>query len=666
MSLLLAFALSTATSAPVTLSPDLHEVSNLKMFAKNITLNPTQIAALRKNQFFVCPSADENLYTAYGENDYENVPSLLTADNLLQIYHIFFDSTLRTAEQSKMLPDLEAMTAAMQRQSLATLDALKGSPLEAAATKNAAYFTVAAQLLGQKPATNGAVSQLADAEKALISAHEGFETSAIFPYKMDYSQFIPRGHYTKSPELTRYFLAMMWYGLAPISVEIQENGVLRPAPELAQQALLAAHDLEASGALPRWEKLYEITALFAGRANDATPPEWNGAAKQVFGEDVRSYGDPAKLATFLADVHKIHPPLIVSKRTKDANAGPIQIRFMGQRAIPDSYILQELSDPDARPFPSPLDVFSVLGSARATQILDGNASAFNPKGWADYRPIRANLTQQFANLAPSVWRSDLYWNWLNVIRPMANPLPATAPAFMRTNAWMDRCLDAALGSWAELRHDTILYAMQSVAEMGDGDEDQPYTPGYVEPNAELYTRLTAAVQQMHDELKTRGYLSTDAGDLFTDFQSTIAFFKSAAEKELAGKPLSRQEHLRIRKMEGDLESLNTRMQTIGNNYQMLSTDDLFMALVADVHTANGQALEVGVGQADHIVAVIPIEGKLYLARGTGFSYYEFKRPVAQRMTDEQWKAMLRANKSPARPFWTSSYFVASPLKEKNQ
>ena len=28
----------------------------------------------------------------------------------------------------------------------------------------------------------------------------------------DYSQYIPRGHYTRSEELKKYFKAMMWYG----------------------------------------------------------------------------------------------------------------------------------------------------------------------------------------------------------------------------------------------------------------------------------------------------------------------------------------------------------------------------------------------------------------------------------------------------------------------
>jgi len=46
----------------------------------------------------------------------------------------------------------------------------------------------------------------------LIEAHAGFSDSPIFKYKEDYSQYVPRGHYTRSETLKAYFKAMMWYG----------------------------------------------------------------------------------------------------------------------------------------------------------------------------------------------------------------------------------------------------------------------------------------------------------------------------------------------------------------------------------------------------------------------------------------------------------------------
>jgi hypothetical protein len=63
--------------------------------------------------------------------------------------------------------------------------------------------------------------------------------------------------------------------------------------------------------------------------------------------------------------------------------------------------------------------------------------------------------------------------------------------------------------------------------------------------------------------------------------------------------------------------------------------------------------------------VVPIEGKLSLARGATFSFYEFKHPASDRLTDEKWQAKLKGGSAPALPVWTKSFLVpgkARPLK----
>jgi hypothetical protein len=38
------------------------------------------------------------------------------------------------------------------------------------------------------------------------------------------------------------------------------------------------------------------------------------------------------------------------------------------------------------------------------------------------------------------------------------------------------------------------------------------------------------------------------------------------------------------------------------------------------------------------------------------SYYEFKQPINNRLTDEQWKQMLESGQTPPKPDWTNSFF----------
>lgn len=661
----LSFAQTVPANKPYKVSADLKQVANRKAFLKQHPLTKQQKAALAKNLFFTCTSDDKALYWAYGRNEYHNLTSIVTADNVLQIYHIFFESTLRSVEQTVLVSEVEKLSEAMLKQSEKRLQSLKGTPLEQAAIKNAAFFGVACELIGAEAKLSGSAKTMMDKELALVNAHQGFATGAIFPYEVDYSQFIVRGHYTKTKELGRYFQAMMWFGLVPFSVEKLSNGQPVLAKEQVVQSLLVTRDLVESDAYARWKKIYDVTSVYAGEANNLTPTEWSVALKKVFGADPdeKQFANDAKQRAFLAELRSMRkPPIVNQHRSRSgAVAGALQFRFIGQRAIPDSVVLQELSEPDMRPFPSPLDVMSVLGSARATALLDGNPSKYNPKGWKEYQMLRIGLETKFKALPAATWSKDLYWSWLDCLRQNLKPAQAGYPSFMRNQAWQDKSLYSSLASWAELRHDTILYGMQSVAEMGDGDEP-PKVLGYVEPNLPVYRRLTALVKQNRDALKSRGYLTERVGEQFDSFLETLAFFTDVSEVELRNGKLSRADHDRIRVIEGELESLHNSIQTVDAEYQVLSQDDLDIALVADVHTAFGQALEVGVGRADHLVAVVPIEGKLYLARGSALSFYEFKQPISNRMTDEAWKKRLNAKKAPPRPDWIKSFFVNQPLK----
>ena len=77
-------------------------------------------------------------------------------------------------------------------------------------------------------------------------------------------------------------------------------------------------------------------------------------------------------------------------------------------------------------------------------------------------------------------------------------------------------------------------------------------------------------------------------------------------------------------------------------------------LVADVHThgVEGTVLEEAVGNVDLILVACPGPGnRVFLAAGPVLSYYEFKHPMADRLTDEGWRALLDSPDRPERPPW---------------
>ena len=81
-------------------------------------------------------------------------------------------------------------------------DRLEGD-LREAARRNVAYLAVAAQLIGSSSPVPEIVSDEVSGELAKIQAHAAFAESDIFVYNEDYSQYVPRGHYTRSEILKR-------------------------------------------------------------------------------------------------------------------------------------------------------------------------------------------------------------------------------------------------------------------------------------------------------------------------------------------------------------------------------------------------------------------------------------------------------------------------------
>lgn len=639
---------------PYRVSSDFHEVANRKQLASVLTLGATHKTLLQKNLFVVAPRGDDQLYYVYGENDYRNFPSLVTADAVLHIYHVFFDGTLRQIEQTALMPKVQRLAAKMLA---ASEQAAQSSDpaVKAAAAKNAAYFAVADALLkGEKTSSN----PLVDTELKRIQAASGLSYSAIFPCKVDYSRFIVRGHYTKNETLKRYFRAMTWFGMIPFQLADDQG---KPQPDQIQMALLAAQTLRTSGEEADWQAIYEPTSLYVGTSNMITPQELRTAAADAGVASVSMV--QGKAGQLVQAVRSLRKSKIQAHVGTNVDTKAVQFRFMGLRYIPDSEMLQRLTG-ESRPMPSGLDVMSVLGSNSASRILDRNPGRYNPKNWGGYTPERAKLTVEFAQLPTSTWSSNLYWGWMDTIRLLLKPSPNGFPEFMRSEAWQLKNLSSALAFWTELRHDTILYGEQSVAEMGGDDEVPPYVKGFVEPNVAVYQRLMDLSQQSRTEVKKLKLLDQEGMDHFIAYEKLLGFLLKVSKKELAGTPLTKDEHNEIRHVEGKMSDLTEEMLKYGITFKALTEDDLNMALVADVHTADPFALEEGVGKADTLLAIVPIEGKLYFARGSVFSYYEFLQPVAQRMTDETWKKSLADGKDHPRPHWVTSYFTTEKLKEK--
>ncbi|MFC1635076.1 DUF3160 domain-containing protein [Planctomycetota bacterium] len=633
----------------------------------------------------------------------KGIPMFVTADTLLHLYHVQFDETLKELEEHQFYSDILMLTESLLNNALQLYNQLEGD-LKEATRRNAAYLSVAVQLIGSSSPVPEVVSDEVAGELTKIDAHSGFAFSNIFVYREDYSQYVPRGHYTRSDVLKKYFRTLMWYGRMAFLLKGHENWGPDPLDEAlispydakiqTLQAFLLAISLDTQqiddrSAREIWDRIYTVTAFYVGLADDLIPYDYLWALDRVFGQEytLSDLDDPNHVHELRTELALLPAPEIYGG-TGDANAPyPVTeealreilektkgMRFMGQRFIPDSYMFQNLIFPQVedytgdvnnlpftsvkaltsmgiailRGYPRGLDVMALLGSDQAREILIQEGDT-NYEGYWD----RFNeLAETFGAFSREDWNRNLYWGWLYSLQALIAGYPDGYPAFMQTPAWSKRSLNAALASWTELRHDTILYAKQPYFPPPPWSERTPTC--YVEPVPEFLGRLLALTRMTSKGLNDLAVLSEQARERLVSFEEILRRLIEIATKELTNQPLSGQDY-------SFLDYLAERLEELGLG---VDRDDPWMntglktTLVADVHTCGGdekKVLEEAVGKVDLIVVACPLpDGSAFLAVGPVLSYYEFKHPMADRLTDEKWRELLDSPNKPERPAWYRS------------
>jgi len=665
--------------------------SSLYRGIKNMNLSEGAKSLLEKNGFVIVPGSKDEITDIYTEAEEDDQPIFVTTDAVLHTAHIFYDYLLRILEMDKLYATLLRLTDKMLAISIEQYNEAQDESVKEAARLNIGYFAVAKKIFDPAYEVGYGLDELVDKEIENIKAHKDIkfrelltyvENPSLYktPYAFeDYSQYVPRGHYTRNEKFETYFKAMMWHGRIDFklipgeSEEAQKSGLM-----MTLQALLISDALmRDEEAFTLWKQIYEPTTFFVGKTDDLSIYDFSELMKKIFpkGGGVDNYGDIDNIMRFIDEAVKLHPPKILSGAAfvedgKFENT-TMGFRFMGQRFIPDSYIFQNLvyganeliytgggkpftmevvpNIGPARAFPRGLDVFAILGSERALNILklEGDTN------YTYYEEQINLLREEFSSKATENWKQNLYWRWLYALLPLLDAKSGkSVPTFMSTTAWLDKELQTALGSWAELRHDTILYAKQSYTMMARGMPiEKQFSYGYVEPYPEVYARIGEMMADLRTNLDTLGIAPEGVPEKLQRFEELLARLKTISEKELKGEGLNQDEYNTIRKIGTKLESMT---YFSGEVARMITSDtDTKMDIIADVHTDlnTGQVLEVGVGSPFNIFVIVEDAKGKRICRGGVFSFYEFKHPMSDRLTDEKWQKTKEEKKRPPQPPW---------------
>jgi hypothetical protein len=312
--------------------------------------------------------------------------------------------------------------------------------------------------------------------------------------------------------------------------------------------------------------------------------------------------------------------------------------------------------------PSPLDVLFALGNDAAGQLLDSQLQLYS------YAPNLAALRYMVDSYDNSFWTSTIYNGWQNCIRGLNPPAERDSlPVFMRTAAWWQQKMNTQLASWAELRHDNLLYAKQSYS----AGILCSFPESYVEPIPEFYSRMKtfAGIASAFFNRMNMGQPSV----YFRNLSSITDTLRAIAYKSLTHTPATQQEQSFLRRMlispDGACGSSYTGWYP-QMYYKGQTGFDTYDALIADIHTAPtdaggnvvGWVLHVGTGKVDMMVLnATTTDGRTMSYVGPVYRYYEYVSTNFKRLTDEEWRAM-GDNPPIGRPAYVYLYLADSTGK----
>ena len=655
---------------------------------------------LSKNCFMVTERLRDFSWTDAFIDLYSNdLPLFLSSDFILSTLHSSYDAILQTIEWQYLEPNLRELLLAMyNRFPMVAASYADDVRFDAVLKDVDLYISVALSLAeGENylpqwdtPETFNLVMGAVAAEK--MSSMKLFTESRN--RKLDFSQFTPRGHYKKiiyTPEgeytLENYFRAMMWLGridfllTAPPENPWEDDWTDDELRRMQLGALLANEVLYSCGKLANLNRHEEIISFMVGPDDNLTPAELHelseaslGKASDLFEQrefaDFKAvlnssddYGQKIMSNFFLVDPDSIDPGKL-----------PVSYKLLGQKFLVDSYVFSEVvfdrivfeGEKIWRPLPDPLDAMAALGNEDALALLEGELEQYK------YAANMASLKYLIEEYDENFWEQSLYNTWLGAIRSLNPPVATTGmPYFMLTTAWHQEKLNSQLTSWAQLRHDNILYGKQSYT--GGTGCSYPYT--YVEPYPGLYGNLMVFAEKA--EAKFEGVLP---GDLACKAQITSYYRNYAllmeklheiAMMELNGTKLTENQVIFLKTMISDYmasgPSVTGWYTDLFFDIQKGLTRDF---TVADVHTQPtdhsgavvGNVLHVGNGVINMgvFLADNPCNpNELMAFAGPLSSFHTSVTGNFKRLTDQDWEEAFWSGYEnfPDRPDWVATYLL---------
>ncbi len=656
-------------------------------------LTADELDLLNANHFVVTERKSKSSQGQMFFDIYNNdLPVFLSTDAILNCLHTAYDNVLWDIEAVLLNPMLGSLLVALYESVPELIEKHQGVELEKALADVDLYVSMALSLY-KKQKVLPQTDCMTDFEKiwAYIESEDAAQWSLFSERErfFDFSQFTVRGHYAElNPEtyetLDGYFQAMMWLGRidfwlsSPSETPTDNAWEWSDLQRMAQVSLLLNELLTLADAWYELNQINEMIGFFTGESDNLTPQELKNLVESE-NVTLSSISDSDGFAGFqnrLLESDEFGQKILSSIIKMDpfnTEPGklPISYKLMGQRFVIDSYVLANVvfdrivfnGDKVWRPMPDPLDAMFALGNDNALPLLEQDLEQYH------YSQNLAGLRYLVDNYNTDFWEMSLYNVWLSAIRTLNPKEVESYPLFMQSAAWQQLKLNTQLASWAQLRHDNLLYAKQSYT----GGSGCSFPHSYIEPNPEFFHCIGVFANKAAEYFSlfsTDNDLMSSISGYFEKLGDITVKLKGLAEKELNREPFS----------EAEIEYLQCMLYypgICGDPVHLGWYKDFFYreqavfdseCIIADVHTQPeneyghkvGRVLHVGTAAFDMGFFIAPSPSNNFepmVFVGPVMSYYELITDRFNRLTDFDWCRIVIDDKLPERPDWVNVYLA---------
>lgn len=617
------------------------EKQGLELFNADLIANKNQFSAvnkeimndLRENNFSLVGANRAMPFYIYDKNAYNYIPHYITTDLYLFILHKYFGRFLEKLDENYLSKHLGEMISHVQSD-LSTAEYADETTTEALNWARTYMSLSHFALTGERDDVSSIMKAAYNQETRNIENMQG-APSLIPNKKVGYAELQPRGHYTKTGKLTRYFKAFKWISL---------NGADIAKPDELRGMIALAYFIKTSEkAMVSYQAFTRVLQKIAGQEDNVSV---NDLLKLLDESkplpELLSQPSLRQIEDNLQSLNKEKVKAVLGPGFPGSKTENPRLYFLSSTYSISAEVFSRLvhinGNDSKRPFPKALDVPAVFNNKTAEKIIMDEYD--DDQRWPDYTNRLTTLQTQFIDFDQ--------WEHNYAFKGLKTALASTAerdnyPDFMKTDAYNRKELSTMLSSWTHIKHDLILYQEKPyAAEAGQGGgPPAPNHYSYVEPNLDFWQESLSLVDWLME------FQSYDAS-----MRSSLLRIKAigedilmVAQKQISGEEISAKEYDRLHRIGGRIE--HTLLAILETDH--IPERESHMALVADVYSYNGRNLNVGVGSADDIYVVVPIKGEYYIARGASFSFYEFKSDDMN--TDEQWRKRARQRNLPSRPQW---------------